>query len=144
MPKGNVEVARRLSRMEALLIEMRHEQDVQLKRSTALQAQLDALTEHVSVNLTKIRLSLREKRRGPRTDSATRRLADIVGPEMPADATEKPCPKKGCDGTLMFQAKTPIPGTGGRGKGANTEFATAPGWLCPSCLHIEWIFPVTS
>jgi hypothetical protein len=41
-------VTRRLSRMEALLIEMRYEQDVQLKRVTALQAQLDTLTEHVS------------------------------------------------------------------------------------------------
>jgi hypothetical protein len=60
-------VAKRLSRMEALLIEMRHEQDVQLKRTTALQAQLEALTEHVSVNLTKIRLSLRQKGRGPQT-----------------------------------------------------------------------------
>src|ERR1700682_2658352 len=79
-------VARRLSRMEALLIEMRHEQDVQLKRATALQAQLDALTEHVSVNLTKIRLSLRERGRGP-TGSATRRLADIVSTDMPPDDT---------------------------------------------------------
>jgi hypothetical protein len=40
-------VARRLSRIEALLIEMRHEQDVKLRRIAALQAQLDALTEHV-------------------------------------------------------------------------------------------------
>ena len=38
-------VARRLSRMEALLIEMRYEQDVQLKRFNALLARLDALTE---------------------------------------------------------------------------------------------------
>jgi hypothetical protein len=37
-------VARRLSRMEALLIEMRNEQDVQLRRITSLQAQLDRLT----------------------------------------------------------------------------------------------------
>jgi hypothetical protein len=56
-------VGRRLSRIEALLIEMRHEQDVQLKRTTSLQAQLDALTEHVSVTLTKVRLSLRKKGR---------------------------------------------------------------------------------
>ena len=55
-------VAKRLSRMEALLIEMRHEQDVQLKRATALQVQLDALSEHVSVSLTEIRLALREKK----------------------------------------------------------------------------------
>jgi hypothetical protein len=33
--------------MEALLIEMRHEQDVKLKRITTLQVQVDALTEHV-------------------------------------------------------------------------------------------------
>jgi hypothetical protein len=44
-------VARRLARMEALLIEMRNEQDVQLKRSIALQLQLEALTDHVRVNL---------------------------------------------------------------------------------------------
>ena len=37
-------VAKRLSRMEALLIEMRHEQDIQLRRSAALQDQLDTLT----------------------------------------------------------------------------------------------------
>jgi hypothetical protein len=41
-------VARRLSRIEALLIEIRFELDVQLKRAIALQAQLDALTEQVS------------------------------------------------------------------------------------------------
>jgi hypothetical protein len=35
-------VAKRLSRMEALLIEIRYEQDVQLKRMTALQLQFDA------------------------------------------------------------------------------------------------------
>jgi hypothetical protein len=40
-------VARRLSRMEALLIEMRYEQDVQLKRFNALLARLDALTEPI-------------------------------------------------------------------------------------------------
>jgi hypothetical protein len=34
--------------MEALLIEMRHEQDVQLKRAAALQSRLDTLTEHVT------------------------------------------------------------------------------------------------
>ena len=44
-------LARRLSRMEALLIEMRHEQDVQLRRVTSLQSQLDILTEHVRINL---------------------------------------------------------------------------------------------
>ena len=40
-------VAKRLARMEALLIEMRHEQDVQLKRMTGLQVRLDAVTDHV-------------------------------------------------------------------------------------------------
>jgi hypothetical protein len=53
-------VATRLSRMEALLIEMRHEQDVQLKRVTSLEAKLDALTEHVT-NIQ--HSSLRKKRR---------------------------------------------------------------------------------
>jgi hypothetical protein len=38
-------VARRLARIEALLTEMRHEQDVQLKRVTALKERLDTLTE---------------------------------------------------------------------------------------------------
>jgi hypothetical protein len=38
-------VARRLARIEALLLEMRHEQDVQLKRITALTERLDALTD---------------------------------------------------------------------------------------------------
>src|ERR1700722_15068580 len=41
-------VAKRLSRIEALLIEMRFEQDVQLRRVGALQAQLDTLRELVS------------------------------------------------------------------------------------------------
>jgi hypothetical protein len=42
-------VARRLSRIEALLVEIRFELDVQLKRVTALQAHLDTLTEDVQV-----------------------------------------------------------------------------------------------
>jgi hypothetical protein len=50
-------VARRLSRMEALLIEMRYEQDVQLKRFNALLTRLDALTEPV-----KLRKKLRARR----------------------------------------------------------------------------------
>jgi len=36
---------RRLDRMEALLVEMRNEQDISLKHITRLQAQLDLLTE---------------------------------------------------------------------------------------------------
>ena len=48
--------------MEALLIEMRHEQDVQLKRVTVLQEQIDILTDQVAVNNTGIRrLSLPRK-----------------------------------------------------------------------------------
>jgi hypothetical protein len=35
----------RLSRMEALLLEMRHEQDVKLKKINQLQDQVDLLTE---------------------------------------------------------------------------------------------------
>ncbi len=43
-------VAKRLLRIEALLIEMRHEQDVQLKRATAVQIQLDTVAEYVKVD----------------------------------------------------------------------------------------------
>jgi len=65
-------VARRLSRIEALLIEMRHEQDVQLRRVTSLQALLDTLTEDVRVNAAKLqRFSLRSKRRVPPVSSRT-------------------------------------------------------------------------
>ena len=38
-------VARRLSRIEALLLEMRFEQDLHIKRVNALKEQLDALIE---------------------------------------------------------------------------------------------------
>jgi hypothetical protein len=48
--------------MEALLIEMRHEQDVHLKRLTELQEQIDNLTEHVTDNSRSIRrMSVRNK-----------------------------------------------------------------------------------
>jgi hypothetical protein len=40
-------VAKRLSRIEALLFEMRHEQDVKLRRIVALEAKIVALTEFV-------------------------------------------------------------------------------------------------
>jgi septal ring factor EnvC (AmiA/AmiB activator) len=50
-------VAKRLSRIEALLIEMRHEQDVQLKRGAALQRQLETLAERVAAVSQKIRRS---------------------------------------------------------------------------------------
>jgi hypothetical protein len=39
--------------MEALLIEMRYEQDIQLKRSAALQDRLDTLTELVAQRLSR-------------------------------------------------------------------------------------------
>jgi hypothetical protein len=55
-------VAKRLARMEALLIEMRHEQDVKLKRISALQEQVATLTENVALNSKNIRrLSLRRE-----------------------------------------------------------------------------------
>jgi hypothetical protein len=38
-------IGARLARIEDLLTEMRHEQDVQLKRLARIQRQLDALTE---------------------------------------------------------------------------------------------------
>ena len=41
-------VATRLSRMEALLVEMRYEQDVQLKRITALQVQIESAVASIS------------------------------------------------------------------------------------------------
>jgi len=44
-------VAKRLARIEALLLEMRHEQDVKLKKLKELEIQLETLTEHVRVNL---------------------------------------------------------------------------------------------
>ena len=40
-------VAKRLARIEDLLIEVRYEQDVKHKKIAALQAQLEALTEEV-------------------------------------------------------------------------------------------------
>lgn len=43
-------VAKRLSRIEALLIEVRCEQDIQLKRVAALRAELDTVVEHVCVD----------------------------------------------------------------------------------------------
>jgi hypothetical protein len=41
-------VARRLARMEALLLEVRFEQDVQIKRLNKLHTLVDILTEHVT------------------------------------------------------------------------------------------------
>jgi hypothetical protein len=43
-------VARRLSRIEDLLVEMRCEQDVQLKRVAALHAQLENIADEVRAN----------------------------------------------------------------------------------------------
>jgi hypothetical protein len=45
-------VARRLSRIEDLLLEIRYEQDVKHKKIAALQAQLESLTEEVRANAT--------------------------------------------------------------------------------------------
>jgi len=50
-------VVKRLSRIEALLIEMRHEQDVQLKQSAELQQQFEEFAEHVTTATLKIRRS---------------------------------------------------------------------------------------
>jgi DNA-directed RNA polymerase specialized sigma subunit len=57
-------VAKRLSRREALLIEMRYEQDVQLKRIGALQLQVDAA-------------QFESSRADPSSDGARRRRASI-------------------------------------------------------------------
>jgi hypothetical protein len=57
-------VAKRLSRMEALLIEMRYEQDVHLKRISALQLQVDAA-------------QFEPLRVDPSSDGARRRRASI-------------------------------------------------------------------
>jgi hypothetical protein len=59
-------VAKRLSRMEALLLEMRYEQDVQLKRVTAIQAQLDTLTEHVNASRADMRRISRRRNKPAR------------------------------------------------------------------------------
>jgi hypothetical protein len=55
-------VARRLSRMESLLIEVRHEQDVKLRRIIELHQRIDALTEEVTIIRTTIRRILRPKK----------------------------------------------------------------------------------
>ena len=46
-------VARRLARMEALILEVRFEQDVQIKRLTKLHTLVELLTEHVTLLRTK-------------------------------------------------------------------------------------------
>jgi Mg2+ and Co2+ transporter CorA len=56
-------VARRLARIEDLLVEMRFEQDVQLKRVAALHAQIDTLTEQVSANRMAISRLARNRRK---------------------------------------------------------------------------------
>jgi hypothetical protein len=52
--------------MEALLLEMRYEQDVQLKRVTAIQAQLDTLTEHVNASRADMRRISRRRNKPAR------------------------------------------------------------------------------
>ena len=42
-------VAKRLARIEDLLLEMRHEQDVQLKLTATIQQRLDGVIEEVAV-----------------------------------------------------------------------------------------------
>jgi hypothetical protein len=75
-------VARRLSRIEALLIEMRYEQDVQLRRATALQAQLDTLGDLVSQRASH-RGAGRTRQRTP--DSLKRTETRQLNREEPAD-----------------------------------------------------------
>ena len=53
-------VAKRLTRMEALLIEMRHEQDVKLKRIRALELQLTELIGHVKATANRRRATRRK------------------------------------------------------------------------------------
>jgi hypothetical protein len=52
-------IVKRLARMEALLFEMRHEQDVKLKKINAIRSQIESLTEHVTANGAKIQLLVR-------------------------------------------------------------------------------------
>ena len=79
-------VAKRLSRMEALLIEMRYEQDVQLRRAAALQTQLDTLTELVSQTANHRAASHRgERSRGPVPDSQNQPETPPANGEKPAD-----------------------------------------------------------
>jgi hypothetical protein len=42
-------VTKRLARMEAILIEMRYEQDIKLKRLSALEAQIDGVAESIEL-----------------------------------------------------------------------------------------------
>jgi hypothetical protein len=72
-------VARRLARMEDLLIEMRSEQDVQLKRAKMLQEQLDGLAELVRLNqihidrLAKINKAMNTPNAAAKTAAAAKR-----------------------------------------------------------------------
>ena len=77
-------VAKRLSRIEALLIEMRYEQDVQLRRAAALQAQLSALTELVSQRA-KHRRARAERGAGPLSISVNRTETPSVNDAVAAD-----------------------------------------------------------
>jgi hypothetical protein len=110
------------------------------KNRSAKKALLDALVEHfddVYQQLTRqMKLIVKMQQQ---LDVVTARLAQV-----PADGTRKPCPIRGCGGTLIFGIKTPVPGTGGgfvntaTGRRA-TEPETSPGWSCSTCHHIEWI-----
>jgi hypothetical protein len=48
-------VLKRLARMEALLIEVRHEQDVKLKRIKAIHLEVETLTEQVRAHGARMR-----------------------------------------------------------------------------------------
>jgi hypothetical protein len=79
-------VAKRLSRMEALLIEMRYEQDIQLRRSAALQDQLDTLTELVAQRLNRRGApKVAHNHRQPSRDSVSQAETPPVNGGEPSD-----------------------------------------------------------
>jgi hypothetical protein len=77
--------------MEALLIEMRYEQDIQLRRSAALQDQLDTLTELVAQRLNRRGANRRGARkvahnhRQPSRDSVSQAATPPVNGGEPSD-----------------------------------------------------------
>ena len=64
-------VAKRLSRIEALLIEMRCEQDVQLKKIRALEAKLTTFAEEIRPTVSRTRKKRREYHSMRPTSSST-------------------------------------------------------------------------
>jgi hypothetical protein len=72
--------------MEALLIEMRHELDIHLRRLTALHAQIDTLTEIVARRSNHRGASRRgERSRSPMPDSLNRTETPSVNGGEPDD-----------------------------------------------------------